>query len=85
MCCDTSQQKGGDDEMSSLADSFKERVIDEKVDAEKRFRELDILYSNSLKCVGSSALPQKYLAYLKRERDLASMMLQMKENNLKSL
>ena len=80
-----SQQEGGDNEMSSLEDSFKERVKEEMTYAELRFHELDLLYSNSLKCEGSFALPREYMTYLKKERDLAYMMFQLKAKGLKEL
>ena len=51
---------------------FLEHLEAEKLQAEGRFRKLEALY-NSLLEPGSDrrAFPKEYLAYLKRERDLA--------------
>ena len=73
-----SQMKGGDN--MSLEEALKIRLNDERICAEKRFIELDALYSNALKCDGISR-SEEYMQYLKNERDVAYMIMQLKKKN----
>ena len=70
-------EKGGDN-VISLEQALKMRLEEERISAEKRFIELDLLYSNSVKCsIGS----EEYMQYLKNERDIAYMLLQLKKRD----
>ena len=58
---------------------LKEYLQQEKLQAEVKFSKLEALYNSSLESdSGSRVLPKEYIAYLKRERDLAYMLFLLK-------
>lgn len=50
----------------------------EKAQAEKKFYRMAELYTKTLECDLAIKLPESYIDYLKKEKDLAYMMFQLK-------